>query len=137
MSDANELPVTGEDITNWYNLTRELAQLKEKEMALRKRIASAFFPHPEEGTNTIHLVDKWQLKLQHTITRTLDEAAFDAHKKDFRKMKLPIDELVIQVPKFNLKPYRALTDEQRNLFDLALIIKDDGAPTLSLVQGKR
>lgn len=132
----SEKKATGEDINRWFVLQEELAQLKVLEMELRQKICATFFPDPKEGTNNLPLKDKWVLKMGHTINRTLDEGEFDARRKTLIKHGIPADDLVIQVPKFVLPVYRALTDEQRNEFDLCLTIKP-GAPSLSLVQSKR
>lgn len=120
-------------LNEWAKKVVALASLKKEEMDLRKKLFGAFFEDPDEGVNDFDLGNDWVLKGTHKITRTVDEAALAPILK---KMPKTVQEkLIVQKPSLVKKIYDKLTDKNRKVFDLALIIKP-GAPTLAIVPPK-
>lgn len=124
--------VSQADLAEWYRLQEELKRIKASEMLLRQKIFGAYFPSPAEGTNSAPLADGWVLKGKHTINREIDPGAFGAMKEQFAQAGIAADSLVQYKPSLVLKEYRTLTEEQRQLFDRALIVKP-GSPALEIV----
>lgn len=124
--------VSQEDLAEWYRLQDELKRIKASEMLLRQKIFGAYFPSPQEGTNSAPLADGWVLKGKHTINREIDPGALGAMKEQFAEAGISADSLVQYKPSLVLKEYRTLTEEQRQLFDRALIVKP-GSPALEIV----
>lgn len=123
---------TKEDLANWYEMSQELRTLRAKESALRKQIFGAAFDNPVEGTNNHELDDGYVLKAKYPLTRTIDEGALAAITEKLTELGVHPDSLVKYKPELKVAPYRKLNDEQRKLFDQALIIKP-GSPTLEIV----
>jgi len=128
--------VTTEDLFQWYQMQQDLSALKAAEGLLRAKIFKGLFPAPEEGTNTHHLPDGYELKAVHKINRTLDIAAVTAFADKFKEAKIPVDKLIEYKPELRIKEYRSLTAEQMQLFDQCLVVKD-GTPDLKIVLPKR
>lgn len=131
---ANE--VTKEDLEAWYKAQKLLAKVKAQEILLRTKIFKGKFPTPREGTNSLDIGDGFYLKATHVINRSVDEAAFKASTEQFAEAGIPTDKIIKWKPELVTGTYRELTEEQRNLFDTALIIKD-GTPGLEITQPKR
>lgn len=143
MSLIPEDTLTMNDLFTWYKMQSDLATLKRAENLMRMRVFRHLFPVPVEGTNSLEL-DKlpmfaqapeqlgYVLKATHKIQRDLDIAALTALTPKFQEAKLPLAELVKYEPSLVLKAYRKLTDEERQLFEEALIIKP-GSPSLEIV----
>jgi hypothetical protein len=124
--------VTQKDLEAWYQATQELTRAKANEILLRMRIFKHYFPAPVEGTNTFVLPDGYELKGVHKINRTVEPAALVVLAPKFEEAKIVVGDLIEYKPDLKTKEYRTLTDEQRNLFDQALIIKD-GTPDVKIV----
>lgn len=110
---------------------------------------------PKEGTNTVILDDGYQLKAVRVVDRGVDAGTLDALKKERNELKelaekgeqlnddertrlailiqIAFDTLIEYKPALKVKEYRTLTEEQRNLFDECLVIKD-GSPQLDIVK---
>ena len=136
MSQVPENAVTQADLAVWYKLNEELKRLKGQEALLRQKIFKGMFLNPHEGTNSVDLPDGYVLKGKHNINRDIDPGALDALRPELKKAKILVDQLVRYKPELKIALYRELTDEQRQLFDQALIIKD-GMPGLEIVMPKR
>lgn len=122
-------------ILEWQQLRAKLDALKhlsEQEQQLRQRLVALAFPGGDEGTQTLELNNNWKLKCRKQLYRTVDETALAAVREQLEEMDVNTDELIDFKPVLNLKPYRALTDEQRHAMDQALVIKP-GMPSLELV----
>jgi hypothetical protein len=121
------------DLFEWYEAQDQLGKLKSKEMLLRNRIFGAYFPDPKEGTNNFNLDDGYVLKGGHTINRDVDIGAFTALREQLGGVGIQNpDDLIQFKPSLKLAKYRELTEEQRKLFDVCLIVKP-GAPSLEIV----
>lgn len=135
--------VTNEELAKWFEMKEELNKLKSAEAMLRSRIAKHFFPAPDEGTNTHKIEDGTgaALKMVHSINRKVDEGELEALKeamfeKGSNLPQLDITKLIVWKPEVSIKEYRKLSDEDRNVFDRALVISP-GMPQLSIVIPKR
>lgn len=131
MTEITEAPVTPEEMAIWYNMVQQLGKLKSQEMLLRKRIFRHHFPDPKEGTNTFILPDKYQLKGVHKIDRQIDVPALTTLRPMFEEKGLKVDNLLKVELSLKVKEYKAMTEEEKKLFDQALIVKS-GAPDLKI-----
>lgn len=163
MNEQVNNEVTQADLEDWYRLKELLDDTKTKEFALRKKIYAHYFVvrdehgveiQPKEGTNNFELPDGFVLKAQRVINRSVDQGSLAAlkqekielsEKKDLYEnekerlallLELPLDDLVRYKPELETREYRKLSDEARNVFDTALVIKD-GTPQLDIVKPKR
>lgn len=113
-------------ITEWQTAANELKRAKGAEAAARRKVLSTFCPDPKEGANWVPLTDGWRLNVKQSYTYKVDEAALDSMRQ-----ALPagsVDELVRFKPELNKRAYsNMLTDDQRRIFDEALIIKPASA----------
>lgn len=142
MSAIPEDQLTQNDLFVWYKMRADLATLKRAESLLRMRIFRHLFPIPEEGTNTVQLDTLPMLagmaptgnviKAVHKLNRDIDVAALTTLTPRFQEANLPLAKLVKYVPELVIKEYRKLTDEERQLFEQAIIIKP-GSPALEIV----
>lgn len=128
--------VTQNDMDKWFNLTKQLEQIKLEEMELRKKIFAYYFTQPKEGTNTVPLNAGWVIKGEYKINRTVDVQLLTAHIADLRKKKVPIESLIKYEPKLVTAEYRKLDDKQRKELDAILKISV-GSPSLEIVLPKR
>lgn len=118
----------------WYGTQQKVAELKTTEVLERKTLAQFYFPEPEEGTNRLPLGGGFDLKMGHTISRKVDEAALENVKvAQAKKLKLNMDELFPMKPTLNLTAYRKLSDDQRAFVDTLLDIKESETPALQIV----
>lgn len=136
-------PITAEDLVRWYELSEQLSKLKSAEAMLRARIFNFYFKEPKEGTNTVPLNDGTGavVKGTHVLNRAVDVGTLDALRatqavEGYNGPKLELDKLVKYKPEVSISEYRKLTDEERTLFDSALIIKP-GSPQLEITIPKR
>lgn len=132
--------VTQADLTEWYNLQEQMKKLKASEMLLRLKIFKGLFVNPKEGTNTVPLSEGWVLKGKRVIQRDIDQAALavnsmlDPATQTSRLTSNGIhpESLIKWKPELVLPAYRALTQEQMDIFNECLVIKD-GSPALEIV----
>lgn len=122
----------------WFGMSEQLGQLKTAEVLARKMLAEYYFPQLEEGTNRMDIGGGFDLKVDHKVNRTVDEAALGALGSDTKALKLieklavPMSELFVQKWELKLGAYRTLTAEQRKFVDTLLDIKE-GTPAMSIV----
>ena len=139
MTETTELKkdvpaVTMDDLVAWQDMQARLSALKEEEMALRKRIYAQYFPAPVEGTNKAPLAEGWILKANRIVERKVDIGALQAMSAEggpLHEAGINPNLLIKWEPKLEIKVYRTLSSEQRELFDQALIIKD-GSPQVEI-----
>lgn len=120
-------------IVEWNYINDQIKALKDKEMALRTKLAGFYFPSPKEGTNTTDLPDGWKLKGKFQYYRNIDKAALPAVLE-----KLPEgteDKVINYKPELKLRDYKNLLEDHKKIFDEALVIKP-GTPSLELVPPK-
>lgn len=128
--------VNQKDFDRWYIMQQQLKDLKEEEAALRLKIYKAAFPEAHEGTNSLQLTEGFVLKAKVTINRNVDIAAFEALKPKLLEEHIKVDQLVRFKPDLGVTYYKTLDEEERNLVDQFLIIKE-GSPALEVVKPKR
>ncbi len=121
-------------LTEWYALQKQLKQVKEDEMELRKFIFQALFPDPQVGVNTYGLGDGYFVKATHKLNRSIDMAALNAGRDTFDAEDIDLDKLIKYTPDLSMTEYNKLTDEQKKVFDFCLVIKE-GSPSLEIVKG--
>jgi hypothetical protein len=138
-----EKEVTLEHLKEWYDLKQQLDELKNKEVVMRQFITSGLFTDPREGVNTHPLNDGTGAvaKMTHVINRKvqvelLDDMRRSLQNPDNNLPKLDLDKLVVWKPEVSIKEYRTLTDEERNFFDQALVIKP-GMPGFEIMIPKK
>jgi hypothetical protein len=122
------------DISEWFELQRQLAALKSRESLARANVFKHCFPegsYKPEGTNNFELPDHWLLKAVTSLNRTLSIETLRALSEELFKMGVVVDDLVRWKPELDLPAYRALNDEQRKVFDQALEIKP-GTPQMKI-----
>lgn len=108
-----------------------LEKAKARELELRGMIAAQLFPAPTEGVNRIITEDGYEIVLDHTINRKIDEQALDSVMAE-----LPDDSpyrqvgvLIAYKPQLVLKSYRTMPEEQLKIVQQA-IMETDGSPKL-------
>lgn len=122
-----------EELQEWYIQKSALNKAKQEEHLKRVRIAGFYFPSPREGTNRIDLGLGFDLKLDHKLNYSVDEADLDNVAADkIKELQLPWEELFDYKPQLNIKTYRNLTDEQR-LFVQSIITIKEGSPQMEIV----
>lgn len=136
MVEIPENEVTQADLAEWYKMQEELKKLRSKEMLLRQKIFKFFFPDPKEGTNSHNMADGYVLKGKYGLNRDIDPGAFQVLRDTFEGAGIRPDSLVQYKPFLVKREYNTLTEEQRRLFDQALIVKP-GSPSLEIVLPKR
>lgn len=121
-------------LQEWFASKQELATAQAAEILLRKELVRFYFTAPKEGTNRIDIGGGFDLRLQHSLTRKIDEAAFaSVTARDIKKHKLDIDKLVEHVPKLKVTEFRNLTAEQE-AFVMSFLDISEGSPQLAIVQ---
>jgi hypothetical protein len=113
-------------LNEWYQAWLDAAEAKkiiEREQTLRKQTIALYFPEPKEGTNTLPLAAGWKLKATYKLERDLDIAVLTAIADKIRGAGINLDTIIDWKPRLKTTVYRELTEEQRLLFDQALIIR--------------
>ena len=150
MADVTEeTSVTPAELSKWYLLKKQLAEVKTAESLMRSRIAKFFFPTPDEGTNTLPLKDGTgaNLKMIHTIDRKVDEGELEALREammaaeedptsNLHGLELDFTTLIVWKPELKIAEYRKLTEAQQQVFDRILVVKP-GMAQLDIVIPKR
>lgn len=136
MVQIPENEVTMEDMIKWSEMVQQLKTLRTAEMLLRKKITIHYFPLAIEGTQSVKLNAGYKLRLTLPYDRSFDMGALAAGREMFQENGINVDSLMRTKYELKKKEYNTLTEEQRNLFDQALIIKP-GSPTLEIVAPKQ
>ena len=137
MSDISIAPeaITEEEFHEWLRLVDQLAPLKEKEMALRKKIAGFYFQQYNEGTESVKLADGSVIKGKYSYSRDVDTAILGTLREPLAEMGIAVDAMVKWKPSLDTKAYKALTEEARVVFDQAVTLKI-GSPSLEFIPKK-
>lgn len=116
----------------------EAAEMKKKwekeEHRLRMALFQGTFPNPTEGVNKHELPDGRVVKATHKLNRKVDEAALPAVEAAMREQFQidPESGLIRRKPELAVGAYKKLTEEQRHVFDEAIVSKP-GTPTIEIV----
>ena len=109
----------------WWQTAEQLTQLRNKEAAMRKRLAGYYFAAPNEGVNKLDLGNGFDLVLEHKFNRSVDEPALNSVKAaDIKRLGLPMDDLFVWKPSLVVREYRDLSAEQLKFIDALLDIKE-------------
>lgn len=115
----------------WRKTVVELEAIKKLELELRNELA-CLFHEPKEGINSL-TVEGGVLKLNHKFNRRIDEASLDAVMGE---MEIGAREgLIAWKPNLALKKYKALSEDQRRIFDQTLTI-EPATPSLEFIPNK-
>ena len=125
-------PEVKSQISEWSEIKKWLSVAKTRENEIRQALAAFFVPNPKEGTNNVQ-GEGFAVKLSHTVSRKLDEAALDAVMPQLPEQFRVIGNLISYKPTFSLEVYRAMSAEEKKIFEQALTINEDGTPTLEIV----
>jgi len=136
MSEIQQDEVTMEDIIAWNAASEELARAKNVEMLLRNRVFKGKFPAPVEGTNSVPLLNDYVLKATYKMNRTVELEAISTLADDLREAGINTTELIKYKPELDVKAYKALNADQRQVSDMCLTVKP-GTPSLEIVLPKR
>lgn len=125
----------------WYKVSEESAKLRAQEMELRREIVDEFFTDAGEGTSTISLDYGKALKVNKTITRSVDAAQLEAlkvlaHEQGKTSVLVAIDTLFTYKPSLSVSEWKELTDDERKVF-AEIVTEKPGAPSLSIETPKR
>lgn len=152
IKEIQELLATGKAATVFGHiaiLKAEAARAQEEERAIRKVVFDYFFPSPAEGTNTVEQPDGSKVKGVYPMDRKVDKAVLDVLRQlklrdlepaDLERLHINPslytgDEPVLDVVRLNpdtvinwkpdlaAKVYKALTAEQRYVFDRCVTSK--------------
>ena len=117
-------------------LKAELAPINEKELAIRRELASYFENVVEGSRNTLPLAKGYSLKLTHKVKRVVDETALAAVYNDYREEKhLPMDILFKKQTVLEKAVYSKLPEDQKALIDAVIVVTNE-APVLEMVAPK-
>ncbi len=130
-------------LTEWYAITRQIAELKTREMTLRKTIeASTFFDQSKlKGTQTKELGAGYQLKLVRRITTKVENKkneAFDALIKLRNLGGISIEhanDLFTFDANMKTTVYNLLSDEEKSIID-PIVTTKQGSPDLKIIEPK-
>ena len=137
MAKIPENTVTQEDLNEWAAMSKQLGELKSKEMLLRMKIFKGLFIDPVEGTNSVPLgTEGWVIKAKYPINRKIDVALLTARAAELREAGIPVDSVVRTVPELAVAEYRKLSEDMQKLFDTVMDVKP-GSPSLEIVLPKR
>jgi hypothetical protein len=117
----------------WFEQSKQLAELKTSEILARKELANFYFAKPQKGVNRLDLGGGFDLKLDYGFDYTVDEAALDSVKaSDVKRLKLPMDDLIVYKPVLSLREYNKLNAEQKKFVDEFIDAKEK-SPQLHIV----
>lgn len=132
---SSEIAESDKLLAQWDQVQKQLAEIKELELTLRKQVFDVFFSRPLEGVNNFDLGNGYKLKGTFKINRTLDEAMLHAKADELTKAGINLRDVIQMKPSLVTKSYRALETDKRMLFEQVLDIKV-GTPALEIVAPK-
>lgn len=134
-------------LEEWQTLVRELQRLREpreddptagivdREMLLRKTLASELFRAPVEGANDIDLASSFVLRLTYSLARKMELADVQAARASLAEVGISLDDLVEWKPSLRVAVYRALPENVRHIVDRYISVTPQ-APKLEVVRKK-
>ena len=124
-------------VHEWFKLNESLADLKAKEMELRKQVMANCFPSPKEGSgNKLSLGDGYIVQMDHKISRKLDETAFLASRAQLEADGFETDKLVKTKLELSDTIFKKLNDEQKHTF-AQFVTEKPGSGSIKVVKPKR
>lgn len=145
-----------EKLAHWYNLKKQLSDIKAAESKLRRELFAFMFKDPVEGSNKFDLQDGYEVRATHVIDRTPKKELMEEFQQLVDRSRNPppgcndiltpeelavwdtvkLEELLRWKPELSVSAYRKLTPAQLNLFDRLLVIKE-GSPQLDVKPATR
>lgn len=122
-------------VDQWLKLADALDEIKTQELLMRKAIAASAFPAPKEGTNNFVMADGRKLKLQHKISRSLEEAMIPQVRAEYELLNhrpVVFDELLKVKYDLAIVEYRKLDDAALVIVS-KMVTSKAGAPGLEVV----
>lgn len=108
-------------IQKWSENSALLSDLKKIEMEQRKLLDAELFAEPKQGTNKHELGAGWIIQSVHGTDTKLDEAAYKLIESELPDGVKDI--CVNWKPSLDVKVYKKLSPEQRELLDEAVTTK--------------
>lgn len=121
-------------LDKWVEAAEMKKRWEREENKLRAELFGGTFPNPTEGVNKHELPDGRVVKGTYKLNRKIDEAALPSVEAAMRdKFQIdPESNLIRRKPELAVGAYKKLTEEQRAVFDEAVISKP-GSPTIEIV----
>jgi len=132
---SDDLPITltqeyTDMLTDWFEVQKQLAPLKAREMALRKQLFENAFPSPVPGANNkARLPHGMGLIGTYKLSYTIDQPAMFATRSDIDPVVF--DEVISFTPSVRDSAFRKLADDIRRPFTGFITVKP-GAPSLEI-----
>lgn len=124
-------------LKEWEVCKEILDRVKELELDNRLKLFAGAFPNPKEGTNTHKLPDGREIKGQHVVSRSIDEAALPAVLDQLRALGVAnTDALVRWKPELAKREWNDLSGENKLVFSPAVIARP-GTPQFDVITPKR
>lgn len=106
--------------------------LKAQADEIRRRMAEKLVPGVLEGAKTVALPDRWKVKVDRKINRTIDHAILNAISDNCLSAGINLKSLVTYKPSLILKPFRELSHNDRAIFG-ECVTETPGLPTIALI----
>lgn len=134
---AEAMPLA-DAIAEWWRVDQHLADVKARELELRKRIFAEAFPSPTEGSanNKLPLSEGWILQGDYKINRSVDEAVVTSLRNMGPNVAALVDSVIRWKPEIRLKEWKALAQEDKILLS-DLVVEKPGTPALEVKLPKR
>lgn len=123
-------------LTDWHaakDAADKVKHLMEIEREARKKVIELLFPNPLEGVNNCDINNGYCAKLTYPMRREIDKAALNSVLANMPEGSA--DRLITYKPLLDVREYRKLDDQQRHIFDEAVITKP-GSPKLEILAPK-
>lgn len=118
----------------WQHSQQQVKEWQEKERECRDAIVKALFSaEKDEGTETVDVGEGWKLKATKKLNYSLNNK--DGQVTAIVSTWPAMAQLVRWSPELNVKDYKKLDDQTKEVFNGCLTIKP-GAPTLEVVAPK-
>lgn len=121
-------------LSKWHEAQGALKTAKDVEAELRKQVVEEFFsqvPQDAEGTFSLPIGGGYKLKSQYKLSRKVNAEALQEIKADLEANGVDVDALVHWTPSVVMGQYRALSMEQKQLFD-EVIESKQSMPSISI-----
>lgn len=129
---------TVDELQEWFGIGPKVKELQARESYLREKIVAFYFNgQVQEGVNRIDAPfdPSWDIEVTGKLTRDIDPAALDSYRDELINACIDVQSLLNYKASLNTKAYKNLPEEQRQVFDNVLIIKQ-GKPSLKFAPKK-
>lgn len=124
-------------LEQWWNMQQQLAELKTREMDLRKELFAYYFPNPKSGKNSYSLTDGFCLEAEYKVEPKMDFEEFTrlCDTPEFEAAGIHRSDVVEYKPEFRHTLFKKLTADKQDLIEQALTWRP-AAPAMKIVRGK-